>query len=428
MPSSLNWWCANQQRGLRNPKHFFFPVVSFARPSLMPLSETPRADSSRALTRAANAAFVPIGVVTVLLGPMLPALSARWSLNYSQAGSLFTAQFLASTVGVAVSGTLVSRLGFRFALNTGLLVTAAGVAGLSIGSHLWGLLCIGAYGAGLGLAVPAANLLVAEVNPMRRSAALNLLNFSWSVGAVACPFLVAGAARSNRVAVLMIVVAGILLLVMLGIAGMSSRVVEPVLTDSDNKPAKINWGARSLFVLSALFFLYVGTENSFGGWIASYAKSLGSMPLTRSVMTPSFFYSALLVGRWIAPLILRKIDEVKLARAGILIACAGMSGLVLSRATPGVIGSAIVAGLGLSAVYPITISLLSREFGPAASRVGSVMFTMANLGGSCLPWLVGYASNRFGGLKVGLAVPLIAGIAMFVLYFSKWKSAPVRTT
>jgi FHS family glucose/mannose:H+ symporter-like MFS transporter len=389
----------------------------------MPLSETPRADSSRALTLAANAAFVPIGVVTVLLGPMLPSLSARWSLNYAQAGSLFTAQFLASTVAVAVSGVLVSRWGFRVALNAGLLVMAAGVAGLSVGSHLWGLTCIAAYGAGLGLAVPAANLLVAEVNPKRRSAALNLLNFSWSVGAVACPFLVAGAAKSNRLAILMIAVAGILLLVMFGIVSMSSRVVEPVLTGSDNRPATIDWGARSLFVLAALFFLYVGTENSFGGWIASYAKSLGTMPLTRSVMTPSFFYFALLVGRWIAPLVLRKIDEVRLARSGILLACVGMAGLVLSRATLGVVGSVIAAGLGLSAVYPITISLLSREFGPAASRVGSVMFTMANLGGSCLPWLVGYASNRLGNLKAGLVVPLIAGIAMFILYFSNWRSA-----
>jgi FHS family glucose/mannose:H+ symporter-like MFS transporter len=390
---------------------------------MMPVPETQRTDSSRALTRAANVAFVPIGVVTVLLGPMLPALSSRWSLNYSQAGSLFTAQFLASTMGVAVSGALVSHWGFRFALNAGLLVMAAGIAGLSVGSHLWGMMCIAVYGAGLGLAVPAANLLVAEVNPKRRSAALNLLNFSWSVGAVACPFLVAAAARSNRVAALMIVVAGILLVVMLGIASMSSRVVEPVLTGSDNKPVTINWGARSLFVLSALFFLYVGTENAFGGWIASYAKSLGRMPLARSVMMPSFFYSALLVGRWIAPWILRKIDEVKLARTGILAACAGMAGLLFSRATPGVVGSAIVTGFGLAAVYPITISLLSREFGPAASRVGSVMFTMANLGGACLPWFVGYASSRYGSLKVGLAVPLIAGAAIFVLYFSNWKSA-----
>ena len=371
---------------------------------------------------AANAAFVPIGVVTVLLGPMLPALSARWSLNYSQAGSLFTAQFLASTAGVGVSGILISRRGFRFALNVGLLVMAAGVAGLSAGSHLWGLGCIAAYGAGLGLAVPAANLLVAEVNPGRRSAALNLLNFSWSVGAVACPFLVAGAARSNRVATLTILVAAVLLLVMLGILSTYSRVAEPVLSGGDRRPARINWGSRSLLVLAALFFLYVGTENSFGGWIASYAKSLGTIPLARSVMAPSFFYSALLVGRWLAPLILRRMDEVKLARSGILVACAGMAGLILSRAMPGVIGSAMVAGIGLSAVYPITIALLSREFGAAASRVGSVMFTMANLGGAFLPWLVGYASNQFGSLKMGLTAPLIAGAGMFILYLSKWKS------
>src|SRR6267154_1221493 len=293
--------------------------MHFALPPLMPLSETPRVDSSRTLTLAANAAFVPIGVVTVLLGPMLPALSARWSLNYSQAGSLFTAQFLASTVGVGVSGILISRRGFRFALNAGLLVMAAGVAGLSAGSHLWGLGCIAAYGAGLGLAVPAANLLLAEVNPGRRSAALNLLNFSWSVGAVVCTFLVAGAARSNRVVTLTILVAAVLLLVMLGILSTYSRVAEPVLSGGDRRPARINWGSRSLLVLAALFFLYVGTENSFGGWIASYAKSLGTIPLARSVMAPSFFYSALLVGRWLAPLILRRMDEVKLARSGILV-------------------------------------------------------------------------------------------------------------
>ena len=29
-----------------------------------------------------------------------------------------------------------------------------------------------------------------------------------------------------------------------------------------------------MFELGALFFLYVGAENAFGGWIASYAKSL----------------------------------------------------------------------------------------------------------------------------------------------------------
>ena len=73
------------------------------------------------------------------------------------------------------------------------------------------------------------------------------------------------------------------------------------------------------------------------------------------------------------PLALRLIDEVRLVQGGLLVGRAGMGGLVLSHDGWGVILSASVAGLGLACVYPITISLLSREFGAgAARRVGDV--------------------------------------------------------
>src|SRR6201993_1095096 len=89
--------------------------------------------SAKPLTWAAYASFVPIGIATVLLGPMLPTLSVRWSLNYSEAGALFTAQYLASTLAVAFSGLMVSRWGFRFAMKAGLLLMSAGVALLLAG-------------------------------------------------------------------------------------------------------------------------------------------------------------------------------------------------------------------------------------------------------------------------------------------------------
>ena len=128
-----------------------------------------------------------------------------------------------------------------------------------------------------------------------------------------------------------------------------------------------------------------------------------------------------MLGRWLAPFVLQRIEEVRVAQGCLLLACAGMAGLVASRLLPGVVLSASAAGLGLSAVYPITISLLSREFGQAASRVGSLMFTFANLGGAFFPWLVGVSSNQAGTLKAGLAVPLIGGGLMYVLYRRKWK-------
>lgn len=392
----------------------------------MPLSDTPQAaTSARALTIAANAAFVPIGIATVLLSPMLPILSARWSLSDAQAGALFTAQFLASTLAVALSGVLVSRWGYRLAINAGLLTMALGIGALPLSSHLTGLACIALYGFGSGLAIPAANLLVGEVNPHRRSAALSLLNFSWSLGAVACPFLVAGAAAAHRIPRLLALVAAFMVLVALGVGAAGSSVVEPASAAPRRRKTQppIAWSERSLLILGTLFFLYVGTENAYAGWTAAYARSLGTLPPAVAVMTPSFFYFALLAGRWLASQLLRRIEEVRLARAGLLIACTGMAGLLVSHTLASVVVSVSIAGLGLSSVYPITISLLSRTFGSAASRVGSVMFAMANLGGACLPWLVGFCSTHFGSLRVGLAVPLIAGMLMYVSYSSQWKSA-----
>lgn len=389
----------------------------------MPTTETPaRLASARPLTFAAYAAFVPIGVVTVLLGPLLPVLSSRWSLNYSQAGTLFPTQFWASTGAVIVSGFLISRFGFRFAMKAGLVLIGISVAALLAGSRALGMICIAGYGAGLGLAVPAANLLVAEVNPERRSAALNTLNFCWSVGAVGCPFLVTAADRVHRIPLFLGILALFSLVVAAGVASMPASIVEPVLSNAHGKKApKIDWTNPVLYSLAALFFFYVGTENAFGLWVASYAKSLGSLAPERALMTPSFFYIALTLGRLVAPLILRRTADITLAQAGLLVSCAGMAGLLFAHSLTTVALSSFLAGLGLSSVYPITISMLSREFGPEAPRGGSVMFTIANLGGGFLPLVVGMSSTHFGSLRVGMTVSLMGSVTLFLLYLRGWK-------
>lgn len=158
--------------------------------------------------------------------------------------------------------------------------------------------------------------------------------------------------------------------------------------------------------------------------MASYAKSLGSLTLTTSLTTPAFFYAALTVGRWLAPAMLRFAGEITLVRAGLLLSCSGMAGLVFSRGLPGVIASACAAGFGLSIVYPITISVLSSKF--RSARIGSFMFVMSNIGGGLLPWIVGVSSTRFGTLKAGLIVPLVGCAAMFVLYLGTWTRTPVE--
>jgi fucose permease len=374
-------------------------------------------------TGVAHAAFIPTGIVTVLLGPILPWLSGRWSLSDAQAGEFFTAQFLASTLGVAFSGVLVPRFGYRFAMLLGLLFMVVGVGALPIGSRLIGMAAVGCYGIGLGLTIPTCNLLVAEVNPESRAAALSLLNFSWSVGAVACPFLLAPFQRVGRIPMFFVALAVFVLLVALSLAWVALPRSNKANNSSD-KPARPL--ARLLvtptaIALGTLFFVYVGTENAVGGWLASYAKRLVDRGGTMWVMTPSFFYGGLLVGRALAPIFLKHIPEMRLVRFSVATALAALIGLLASQSIILVLLSAALIGLGLAAIYPITISLLSHAFGPAASRVGSAMFMLASFGAACMPWLVGLTSTKMSSLMYGLAVPLIGCVLMLVLYSRDWQ-------
>jgi MFS transporter, FHS family, glucose/mannose:H+ symporter len=373
-------------------------------------------------TAVAHAAFVPTGIVTVLLGPVLPALSARWWLSDAQAGQFFTAQFLASTVGVALSGALVPRLGYRIVMVLGLIFMAAGVGTLPLGSRVLGMASVACYGVGLGLTIPACNLLVAEVNPGKRAAAVSLLNFSWSVGAVACPFLLAPFQRTGLITPFFYWLAGFVLLASATLARVSfprpSKRGGPAVERARPLIQMLRTPAAN--ALGVLFFVYVGTENTMGGWLASYAKRLADSSGTLWVTAPSFFYGGLLAGRALAPVVLHRVPEVRLARASMVMALLGMVTLLASHSMAGVMISASVIGLGLAAMYPITISLLSGAFGSGASRLGSVMFMLAGFGAACMPWLVGITSTRMSSLKLGLAIPLVGSVLMLGLYFRDW--------
>jgi len=382
---------------------------------------------ANSLTRATFASFVLIGIANIVLGPLLPTLSARWSLNYAQAGGLFTAQYIASMLAVAFSGMIVSWRGFRFAMQTGIGLIAAGSALLLVGPLWLGIAALAASGAGLGIAIAPGNLLIAELNPERRAAALNRLNFFWSTGAVSCPFLVAASVKLHRVSLFLAILAGLLVLVGLGIRLLPAPFPESAPAPNGEKLwSLIRRRLGPFVILAILFFVYVGTENSFGGWVASFAKSLGKLSPALAVITPSFFYASLMLGRWLAPFLLESLTPVRLVNAGLLLACAGAAGLLASHGLAGVILSACATGLGLSSVYPITISVLSEEFGSGAPRVAAVMFVLSNLGGASLPWVVGIASNGSGTLKTGLLVPLFGCGLMFILYIAGWSRVQTK--
>ena len=381
------------------------------------ISSPVRPTSYRQTIAVTHIGFVLTGVVTVLLGPALPALQARWALSDAQAGYLFTAQFIGSIMPLAAMSLLVERLGLLRLLTCGYAFMAIGIAGLGVNSWAVGIASVFCYGVGLGLTIPATNLLISEMNRERRAAALSVVNFTWGIGAVATAPVVGLLTESNKTTTGLIVLALLLLLVMARLVRFNSLALSCETTEQAKAKRK---GYLSPYTLlfGALIFLYVGTENAVAGWVGTHALRMEGSLESNWKIVPSVFWAALLSGRAIAPLALRRIAEERLALAGLLTALCGTMTLLLTSKMAGLVLGVALAGIGFASIYPITVAQLPRVFGADATRVVGLVFMLAGLGGATMPWAVGLLSHNSGSLRLGLLVPLIGNLLMIALQFA----------
>lgn len=372
--------------------------------------------------------FVVTGMATTLLGPILPLLTVRWNLDDAHAGLLFTAQFAGSMAGVLLSSVILTRRGFRPSLVSGFAAMGIGIATLEFASWTVGLACVACYGLGLGLTIPTTNLLIAEANPHRRAAALNILNFAWGLGAVALPFITNGFLKIGHASATLLGLGVAALLFSLVFAGTRLGVrQDSPWPEVDNPKIRLaRADVRTLAILGVLFFVYVGTENALSGWIASFARRMHPGAGTDWVLMPSFFWGALLLGRALAPFALRRAPEILMARSGLLLATLGACIVLTAASFSALAIGTILAGFGLASVFPITIAELSRRFGGSASRFVGGMFALGGLGGATLPWLVGFVSHHFDNLRSGLWIPVVGSLAMLVLYLLPWDRSSRR--
>src|SRR6266481_7555722 len=158
-----------------------------------------RTNSSRTgLLAVLFVGFILSGIATTIVAPMLPVFIRRWGLDDGQAGLFPSIQFLAALAGTGVSGAWMAWRGYRPSLVAGYALMGYGLATLNASTHVNALAAATALGLGYGLITPGTNLYVAEAGGTRSASLLNLLNFTWGAGAMACSPLFAMALRINR--------------------------------------------------------------------------------------------------------------------------------------------------------------------------------------------------------------------------------------
>ena len=358
--------------------------------------------------------FLVAGTVTVMLGPLLPQLIQHWQIRDAQAGTLFTANFIGQ-----LCGAWIAARSLRASLIYGSILSAAGCIALTwlgfTAAHV-ALFCIGV---GLGAGLTAGNIIAGTTLPTARARLLAILNVAWGLGAIACPLLIyvtsTGGVRRFLFVIAALLVAASLFSIVLPRTPLSGNALEASdPRESKNTPAERRFPLPPLPLIcfSAALFLYVGVENSLGGWLPSYA--IRSSSSLQASLIAIYFWIAELIGRLMVTVLMTVLSEATLYRL-----CLAMllvtEALLCSISHPSafsIVALTVLGGFALAPVFPLLVSFMLARTGNHR-RLGP-LFASASMGGAVLPWMTGVFSTYFQGLRAGLLVPA-AGVVLLLL-------------
>ncbi len=353
------------------------------------------------------AGFLLTGLGTVLLGPILPTLLHDWRLTDQQGGLLLAAKFVGAFLGgVAVprrlrlgvlAGTILAGIGFAaFALSTALLSGAA---------------CLFVSGFGLGQLIASTNIVVGRRYSTHTGAALALVNFFWSLGAVLCGLIAAAVLPRFHLRQPLLLFAAMFLVI--GTGGLLQPSHDAAAA-TESLPAEVHpVPFRLLLRFGLLLFLYGGLETCITGWLTTYTLRFSDARLLGGQSAIVLLWSALTVGRVLSSAALRILRETTLQRLGLALSAVWIGALLTTRHGPLLSLYSVLLGLSLAPFFPTTFALLIRRR-PTARQAGLIL-AVSGLGAALFPWMMGFVSTQSGSLRVAMAVPLGLALALLTL-------------
>jgi MFS family permease len=374
------------------------------------------------------------GVVQGIVLVTFPAAStvftdpARYDLSSSQYGLLFLPQVITAISASLLGAELGSRLGIKRVYVTGLAASLLSMVLLIISSAFtsdkglaFGLLLVatGFLGAGFGLAVPALNTFAAAFHPDAVDRSILVLNALLGLGTVLAPVFVA-------------VFLGVGF--WLGLPVTSTVLLVALLAISVRLPLKVapaGPSARSSAGIPARFWVYAGfavlygfCETVNGNWSQlDMTHDLGASTTVASLALTAFWGMVTAgrvlfasIQRWFPARVTYHLLPFVLAGAFVLIATLPSHQPALAVVAFG------LAGLGCSALLPLTISFGQEELTTFAAGVAGGVIAFYQLGYGIAAFGIGPVIT--GGVSLSTVYGVCAGVAVAM---GAWSVVVART-
>jgi fucose permease len=355
------------------------------------------------------------GMLSAMLGTILPDLSDRFRLSPRQNGTIAFAQALGLIIASLGVGPLLDNEGKKLGLMIGLALIATALFALPRASGFRSILfLLFLLGVGGGIVVTGANALVSDVGEAHRATALNMVNLFFGLGGLATPFIAANLFGRNWVRLCYTIAA--LTVVSLAIEA-STKMPEPTRAGgfvlADAAPVL---GRPLLFLLGLFLFLYVSCEVGIWNWLPRHLIAQG-MPESRALNILSLgFALGLLIGRvGVSPILIRVPAITVLLFASVVMAISTFLMLRLSNPLTAAI-LVFLAGLSMAPVFPTTLAIVGDNFPRMAGTAIGFVITCGWIGLAVSSRIIGFiAGGDPRRLKRALLVIPASAVLMVVL-------------
>jgi MFS family permease len=353
-----------------------------------------------------------IALVTFPAASTIFTSPSQYGLSNTQYGSMFLPQVVTAITGSVLGGSLAARFGIKRVFLAGLVADLASMALLIVSAFFtasqpvaYGLLlaATACLGAGFGLTAPAINTLTAAFHPGRADASVLVLNALLGLGTTLAPVFVAIFVGLGFWWGLPVLSSALLLALIAVSAGLPLRAGTPEAAPG-GRAAKI---PPLFWVFAAFAVLYGFCETMNGNWSQlDMTKDLHAT-VTQASFALTAFWGMVTVGRvvfaktgrWFPPHRTHHVLPFFLAIMFVVIA-------VLPEGTPAAgIAAFALAGLGCSALLPLTISFGQEQLTVMGASVA---------GGVIAFYQLGYGIAAFGTgplVDAGVSLPALFGLA-----------------
>lgn len=342
--------------------------------------------------------FLVIGLSLSVLGPALSELRERSGSTIGSIGVLFVGQSAGYIVGSFVGGRLYDRFRGHHVFAGSLLVMAAGLLAVPFFDALPGLFsAFLLVGVGAAVVDVGANALLMWELGSENSRSMNVLHLCFGIGALSAPLFV-----YVGVDVAVVVAALVCMLLAAWAITIPPPLARPA--SDDHHPHQT---PRLLLLLATFFFLYVGLEIGFAGWVHTYAEEIDFSAAAATWLTTTFWIG-FTGGRLLASAIGHRYrpKDVLMWACGATVIAASL--LVVADGRTALVWTATALfGVATAPQFPVMLSYLERRI--HVTGYATAWFVGgAGVGGLVFPWLIGRWFDVSGAVALPWSILLLS--------------------